>query len=79
MRHKPSSLAWVRLNSVSVIRAARLPVARAFVGNLVGLERKLKSLDDLEPDIITDLNARLAKLSNETLEHLFLEHLKGPR
>jgi tRNA uridine 5-carbamoylmethylation protein Kti12 len=76
---KPSALAWVRLNSVPVIRAARPTVARAFVAAQVGFQKKLKSLDDLEPNIITDLNARMSKLSNDTLEQLFLEYLKGTR
>ena len=76
---KASSLAWVRLNSVPVIRSARPTVARAFVAAQVGFQKKLKSLDDLEPNSITELNARLVKLSNDTLEHLFLEFLKGKR
>ena len=76
---KPSSLAWVRLNSVPVIRAARANVTRAFVAALIVHTGKLKSLDSLEPDQLAKLNSTLAQLSNESLEGLFLEHLKGPR
>jgi hypothetical protein len=76
---KASSLAWVRLNSVPVIRAARPGIVRQFVAAQVVHTGKLKSLDDLEPNIITDLNARLAKLSNSDLGGLFLEYLKGSR
>ena len=76
---KPSALAWVRLNSVPVIRAARPGIVRQFVATTVVHTGKLKSLDDLEPNIITDLNARMSKLSNSDLEGLFLEYLKGPR
>jgi hypothetical protein len=76
---KPSALAWVRLNSVPVIRAARPGIVRQFVGSQVGHGGKLKSIDDLEPNIITDLNARMSKLSNSDLEGLFLEYLKGSR
>ena len=74
---KPSALVWCRLNSVLVIRAARPRIVRQFVAATVVHTGKLKSLDDLEPNIITELNARLAKLSNDTLEQLFLEYLKG--
>ena len=74
---KPSSLAWVRLNCVPVIRAARANVTRGFVAGMVGHAGKLKSLDSLEPDQIAKLNSTLAQLSNETLEGLFLEYLKG--
>jgi hypothetical protein len=74
---KPSSLAWVRLNSVPVIRAARPGIVRQFVAAQVQHTGKLKSLDNLEPSIITDLNARMSTLSNSDLEQLFLEHLKG--
>jgi hypothetical protein len=73
---KPSSIAWVRLNSVAVIRSARPTVIRAFVAAQVAHSGKLKSLDDLEPNIITALNARLAKLSNDALERTFLEFLR---
>ena len=76
---KPSSLVWVRLNSVPVIRAARANVTRAFVAALIVHTGKLKSLDALEPDQLAKLNSTLAQTSNESLEHLFLEHLKGPR
>jgi hypothetical protein len=76
---KASSLAWVRLNSVPVIRAARPTVARAFVAAQVVHTGKLKSLDDLAEPHITNLNARMSKLSNSDLEQLFLEYLKGPK
>jgi hypothetical protein len=75
---KPSSLAWARLNSVPVIRAARANITRKFVAHLVGHERKLKSLDDLENTVLNELNRKLATQSNDTLEHSFLEFLKGP-
>jgi hypothetical protein len=74
---KPSSLAWVRLRSVPVIAAARPTIARAFVAAQVVHTGKLKSLDDLAPNIVTELNARLAKLSNDTLEQLFLEFVRA--
>jgi hypothetical protein len=73
---KPSSLVWVRLNSVPVIAAAKPTVARKFIAHLVGHTGKVRSLDDLEPNIITALNARLAKLSNDALEQMFLEFLR---
>ena len=76
---KTSSLAWVRLNSVPVIRAARANVTRGFVATLIVHTGKLKSLDSLEPDQLAKLNSTLSQLSNESLEHLFLEHLKGPK
>jgi hypothetical protein len=78
MRLKPSSLAWVRLNSVAVIRAARPGVVRAFVAAKVGFQKKLKSLDDLEPSILDSLNHTLSKTANAQLEAQFLEFLKGP-
>ena len=65
---KPSSLAWVRLNSVPVIRAARANVTRAFVAALIVHTGKLKSLDSLEPDQLAKLNSTLAQTSNESLE-----------
>jgi hypothetical protein len=74
---KPSSLAWCRLNSVAVIRSARPTVARAFVASQVGFQKKLKSLDQIEPTVLRDLNQRFAKLSNDQLETNFLEFLKG--
>ena len=67
----------MRLKTVPVIRAARPTVARAFVAHLIESDRKLKSLDDLESDALRELNRQLAKLSNEDLEHRFLEVLKG--
>ena len=76
---KPSSLVWVRLNSVPVIRAARANVTRGFVATLIVHTGKLKSLDELECTQLANLNATLAQLSNESLEGLFLEYLKGPR
>ena len=76
---KPSSLAWVRLNSVPVIRAARANVTRAFVAALIVHTGKLKSLDELECTELAKLNSAFAQLSNESLEGLFLEYLKGPR
>ena len=76
---KPSSLAWVRLNSVPVIRAARPNVTRAFVAALIVHTGKLKSLDELECTQLANLNSALAQLSNENLEGLFLEYLKGPK
>ena len=79
MRLKPSSLAWVRLNSVPVIRAARPAKARAFVAAILEHPGKLKSLDNLEPHVLDTLNHTLSKTSNDQLEHRFLEFLKGPR
>jgi hypothetical protein len=76
MGHKPSSLVWVRLNSVPVIAATKRTVTRKFVAHLIGLDCKLKSLDHLEPNIIANLNAYLAKLSNDALERTFLEFLR---
>ena len=76
---KASSLAWVRLNSVPVIRAARPTVTRKFIAAMLEHPGKLKSLDDLDQAQVTELNARLAKTSNDTLEQMFLEHLKGSR
>ena len=55
---KASSLAWVRLNSVPVIRAARPTVARAFVAAQVVHTGKLKSLDDLEGLFLEYLKGR---------------------
>jgi hypothetical protein len=74
---KPSSLIWVRLNSVQVIRAARPNVARAFIAAQVGHPGKLKSLDDLEPHVLETLNHHFAHTSNDQLETQFLKHLKG--
>jgi hypothetical protein len=74
---KPSSLVWVRLNSCPVIAASKPTITRAFVAGLVGRTTKLKSLDNLEPQELTDLNQWLTKHSNDQLEQLFLEHLKG--
>jgi hypothetical protein len=74
---KASSLIWVRLNSVQVIRAARPTVARQFIAAKVGYTGKLKSLDDLEPHVLETLNHLFAHTSNDQLETQFLEHLKG--
>ena len=76
---KPSSLAWVRLNSVPVIRAARANVTRAFVAGMVDHAGKLKSLDELECTQLAILNSTLAKLSNDQLEARFLEFLNFGR
>ena len=76
---KSSSLAWVRLNSVPVIRSARPNVARAFVAHLVGLEHRLKSLDDLENTVLHELNHNFSQQSNDQLEEQFLEFVKGPK
>ena len=75
---KPASLAWVRLNSSPIIRAVKPQKARAFIAGLVGHIGKLKSLDDLTPAQLDTLNHWLAHISNESLEGLFLEFLKGP-
>jgi hypothetical protein len=74
---KASSLVWVRLNSCPVIRAARPTITRAFVAALVVCPTKLKSLDNLTLEQLTHLNQWLAKHSNDQLEQLFLEYLKG--
>jgi hypothetical protein len=76
---KPSSLIWVRLNSVPVIRAVKPAVARAFIAGMVGHPGKLKSLDDLEPHALDTVNHLFAHSSNEQLEARFLEFLKGPK
>jgi hypothetical protein len=76
---KPSSLAWVRLNSVAVIAAARPTIARKFIAEMIGRTGKLKSLDDLEPHVLDTLNHTLSKISNDQLEIKFLEFLKGPK
>ena len=74
---KASSLAWVRLNSVPVIRATKSQKARAFVAGLVGYSGKLKSLDGLTAAQLKTLNHHLSHTSNNQLEAQFLEHLKG--
>jgi HD-like signal output (HDOD) protein len=74
---KPSSLAWVRLNSSPLIRAVRPAVARAFVAAILERTGKLQSLDDLEPDMLDRLNHALSKQSNDALETQFLEFVKG--
>jgi hypothetical protein len=79
MALKPSSLAWARLNSVPVIRAARAPIVRKFVAHQVQHAGKLKSLDDLENIVLNELNRKLATQSNDLLEREFLEFLKGSR
>ena len=74
---KPSSLAWVRLNSVPVIAAARPAIVRRFVAAQVGHTGNLKSLDDLESNVLHNLNQQFTTQSNEQLETQFLEFLKG--
>jgi hypothetical protein len=74
---KPSSLVWVRLNSCTIIAASKPTITRAFVAGLVGRKTKLKSLDNLTLEQLINLNQWLAKHSNETLETLFLEFVKG--
>jgi hypothetical protein len=54
-------------------RRCRPGIVRQFVAAQVVHTGKLKSLDDLEPNIITDLNARMSKQSNSDLEARFLE------
>ena len=73
---KPSSLAWARLNSVPVIRAARATVTRAFVAHQVGHRGRLHSLDDLTPERLAWLNENLARHSNGHLERAFIDYLK---
>jgi hypothetical protein len=65
------------LNSCPVIRATRPTFTRAFVAGLVGHTTKLKSLDNLTLEQLTHLNQWLAKHSNDQLEQLFLEFVKG--
>ncbi len=74
---KPSSLAWVRLNSIPVIQATKQNAVRPFVAHLIGHTGKLKSLNDLTPDQLKALNQYLSNHSNDVLEHLFLEYIKG--
>ncbi len=74
---KASSLAWVRLNSIPVIRAAKQTTTRLFVAYLIGHTGKLKSLDDLTPDQLKALNQYLSNYSNDVLEHSYLEYIKG--
>ncbi len=74
---KPSSLAWVRLNSIPVIRAAKQTTARQFAASLIGHTGKLKSLDDLTPDQLKALNQYLSNHSNDVLENAYLEYIKG--
>jgi hypothetical protein len=74
---KASSLAWVRLNSVPVIRAARPGIVRQFVAAQVVHTGKLKSLDDLEPNIITDQDgAWTLSLSPHTPSPLALDAIQ---
>jgi hypothetical protein len=74
---KPSSLVWVRLNSCPIIAAAKPTITRKFIAGLVGRMTKLKSLDNLTLEQLTHLNQWLAKHSNDQLEQLFLEFVKG--
>jgi hypothetical protein len=71
-RLKPSSLVWIRLKTVLVIG-----VTRDFVRQLVGRTTRLASLDNLTFEQLITLNQLFAKTSNETLEGLFLEFVKG--
>ena len=34
----------------------------------VGFQKKLKSIDDLEPNVLNELNQRFSKVSNDELE-----------
>ncbi len=74
---KPSSLVWVRLNSCPIIAATKPTITRKFIAGMVGRTGKLKSLDNLTLEQLTKLNQWLAKHSNETLEILYLEFVKG--
>lgn len=77
MPFKPSSLVWMRLNSCPIIAASKPTITRKFIAGLVGRTGKLKSLDNLTPEQLTELNHWLSARSNDTLETLFLEFLKG--
>jgi hypothetical protein len=74
---KPSSLAWMRLNTVAVIQAAKQNTVRQFVANLIGHTGRLKSLDDLTPDELKVLNQYLSNNSNDVLELSYLEYIKS--
>jgi hypothetical protein len=76
---KSSSLVWVRLNSCPIIAASKPTITRAFVAGLVGRTSRIKSLDNLTLEQLTDLNQWLAKHSNDHLEQLFLEFVKGSK
>jgi hypothetical protein len=74
---KASSLAWCRLNSVPVIRAARSSITRQFIAQRVQFAGRLKSLDDLELSVLHELNQSLSRESNDKIEIEFLDFLRG--
>jgi hypothetical protein len=73
MKRSSASLVWMRLRSVPLIAVSRKPVVRAFVATLAGRDRRVRSLNDLEPEQFKQVRSHLDRNSNDALEHEFLE------